>query len=79
MNINQIDPIATAKIAGPKDTKRITYTFADDYNLFHDKMYIILSQVNACEKLLKYTTDQKDKNILESEISELKTILDLIS
>jgi hypothetical protein len=38
----------------------------------------MIGEMMACEKLLKYTVDTIDKNIIEKEINELKFILDLI-
>ncbi|MGA8484433.1 MAG: hypothetical protein WB706_08535, partial [Nitrososphaeraceae archaeon] len=37
-----------------------------------------LSEIQACERLLKYTRDENDKIILENEIAELKLALDLL-
>jgi len=69
-----------AKTCGCKDKKRkITYSFVDSYHsLCRDKRDIILSEIQACERLLKYTTDENDKTIIEKEIAELKLTLDLI-
>ncbi len=43
-----------------------------------DKKDIILSEIQACERLLKYTRDENDKITLENEILELKLALDLM-
>ena len=73
-----------AKTCGCEDKKRkVTYTFIDSYHsLCHDKKDIILGQIEACERLLKYTAeyrrDQIDRQAIESEIDELKMVLDLI-
>jgi hypothetical protein len=37
-----------------------------------------LSEVQAGERLLKYTRDENDKVVLEKEIAELKLALDLL-
>jgi hypothetical protein len=37
-----------------------------------------LSEIQACERLLKYTRDENDKIVLEEEIAELKLALDLL-
>jgi len=68
-----------AKTCGCKDTERkVTYSFVDSYHsLCRDKKDIILSEIQACERLLKYTRDDNDKIILEKEIAELKLALDL--
>jgi hypothetical protein len=69
-----------AKTCGCKDTKRsVTYSFIDSYHsLCSDKKDIILSEIQACERLLKYTRDENDKVTVEKEIQELKLGLDLM-
>ena len=69
-----------AKTCGCKDMKRkVTYSFVDSYHsLCRDKKDIILSEIQACERLLKYTRDENDKITLENEILELKLALDLM-
>jgi hypothetical protein len=69
-----------AKTCGCKDKNRkVTYSFVDSYHsLCRDKKDIILSEIQACERLLKYTRDENDKTILENEIAELKLALDML-
>jgi hypothetical protein len=73
-----------AKTCGCEDKKRkVTYSFIDSYHsLCHDKKDIILGQIEACERLVKYATeygrDQIDRQAIGSEIDELKMVLDLI-
>ena len=73
-----------AKTCGCEDKKRkVTYTLIDCYHsLCHDKKDIILGQIEACERLVKYSAeygrDQIDRQTIESEIDELKMVLDLI-
>jgi hypothetical protein len=69
-----------AKTCGCKDTKRkVTYSFIDSYHsLCSDKKDIILSEIQACERLLKYTRDENDKITVEKEVAELKLTLDLL-
>jgi hypothetical protein len=69
-----------AKTCGCEDKKRkVTYTFVDSYHsLCRDKKDIILSEIQACERLLKYTRDENDKIVLEKEIAELKLALDML-
>ena len=69
-----------AKTCGYKDTKRkVTYSFVDSYHsLCKDKKDILLSEVQACEKLLKYPRDENDTITVENEIAELKLALDLL-
>ena len=65
-----------------KGTKKITYSFIDTYHsLCLDKKDIISSELEACESLLKRTTDESDpsdRQAIESEITELKMALDLM-
>jgi hypothetical protein len=76
----EVDYEMVAKTCGCKDTKRsVTYSFIDSYHsLCRDKKDIILSEIQACERLLKYTRDENDKITLENEILELKLALDLM-
>jgi hypothetical protein len=69
-----------AKTCGCKDTKRkVTYTFDDSYHsLCKDKKDIILSEIQACEILLRYPRDEYDTITVEKEILELKLALDLL-
>jgi len=69
-----------AKTCGCKDMKRkVTYSFVDSYHsLCRDKKDIILSEVLACERLLKYTREENDKILLGKEVEELKLALDLL-
>ena len=63
-----------AKTCGCKNTKRkVTYSFVESYhNLCRDKKDIILSEIQACEKLLRYPRDENDTITVEKEILELK-------
>jgi len=69
-----------AKTCGCKDkTRKVTYSFVDSFHsLCRDKKDIIMSEIQACQRLLKYTRDENDKIILENEIAELKLALDLL-
>lgn len=73
-----------AKTCGCREMKRkVTYSFIDTYHsLCHDRRDIILGQIEACEILLKYTTeyskDEIDRKVVECEIDELKMAMDLI-
>jgi hypothetical protein len=82
MNIAQIeaDYDMVAKTCGCKDSKRkVTYSFVDSsHSLCRDKKDIILSEIQACERLLKYTRDEYDKITVEKELEELKLTLDLL-
>jgi hypothetical protein len=68
-----------AKTSGCKNTKRkVAYTFVDSYHsLCRDKRDIILSEIQACEILLRYPRDENDTITVKKEILELKLALDL--
>lgn len=82
MNIAQTeaDYDIIAKTCGCKDKKRtVTYSFVDSYHsLCRDKKDIIFSEIQACERLLKYSRDENDKITVEREVAELKLTLDLL-
>jgi hypothetical protein len=85
MNIVEPEVLLTivAKTCGctERDNKRkIAYALIDSYHsLCLDKKDIIRSELMACEKLLKYTTEEQgDRPIVEKEMAELKMTLDLL-
>lgn len=69
-----------AKTCGCREKPvKIAYSFVDTYHsLCLDKKDIMLDQIQACERLLKYTTDETDKSAVIKEIAELKMTLDLL-
>ena len=69
-----------AKTCGCEDgRKKVTYSFVDAYHdLCVDKKDIISSELEACENLLKHTTDKADRKSVEIEIAELKMALESI-
>lgn len=59
--------------------RRVTYAFVDSYHsLCLDKKDIIYSEIEACQRLLKYTNDKADKKVIQKEITGLKMALDLM-
>jgi hypothetical protein len=59
--------------------KKVTYSFIDDsHGLCIDKKDIISAELEACERLLKYTADKADEQTIKKEITELKMALDLM-
>jgi len=83
MNISETEvPIKiVAKTCGCKKNKRtVTYQFIDSYHsLCLDKKDLIFAELEACERLLKYVSDEGDKKTIESETAELKMALDLLT
>ena len=69
-----------AKTCGCKEKNRkVTYSFVDSYHgICKDKKDIIMSEIQACERLRNYTRDEIDTNVIETEIAELKMTLDLL-
>lgn len=72
--------IMEAKTCGCKNNERnISYHFIEStHSLCLDKKEIIVAQIQACERLLKYVKDEMDIITIKKEISELKLALDLI-
>jgi hypothetical protein len=82
MNIAQTENpyVIEAKTCGCKNKKNITYSFIEsNHSLCINRREIILAQIQACERLLKYVKEDIDLRIIEKEISELKLAQDLIS
>ncbi len=80
MNIEEPETqfIIEAKTCGCKDKRNITYSFIESsHNLCIDRKEILLAQLKACERLLKYAKDKIDLEVIQKEISELKLVLDL--
>ena len=63
-----------AKTCGCKENGiTIAYSFIDSYHsLCLDRKDIMLWQLDACERLLKYTTDEMDRSAIIKEIAEIK-------
>ncbi|HZA70711.1 MAG TPA: hypothetical protein VE548_13535 [Nitrososphaeraceae archaeon] len=85
MNISEESPYdIVAKTCECKNRRRkVTYSLIDTYHsLCHDKKDLILGQIEACQRLIKYTAkdgrDEVDRQAILSEIDELKMVLDLI-
>ena len=82
MNIAQTENpfVIEAKTCGCKNKKNITYSFIESsHSLCIDRRELILAQIQACERLLKYVKEDIDLRLIEKEISELKLTQDLIS
>jgi len=79
--INSEEPYEiVAKTCGCKDQNRkVTYSFVDTYHgLSKDKKDIIISEIEACERLRDYSRDEVDRDVIKTEIAELKMTLDLL-
>jgi hypothetical protein len=63
-----------------KGGRIVAYTLIDSYHgLCVDKRDIILSELEACLTLLKYSTDDTDRSVIEKEIEQLNILLGLLS
>ena len=82
MNIADSETIVmvVAKTCGCTEKRKISYAFSQGYHdLCLDKKDIVSAQLEACERLLKYATEQNDGVALKQEIKELKLALDLMT
>jgi hypothetical protein len=81
MNIaeTEVHSVIIAKTCGCKDSKKVAYSFTDQYHsLCIDKTDVIMAEIDACERLLKYAQDESDRRAVEKEIMELRMALDLM-
>ena len=83
MNItDSTSPILNAKTCESRDRKshKVTYAFTEEsLDLCHDKKDLLQAELQACEKLLTYTEDDSEKQVVQREISELRMALDLLT
>jgi hypothetical protein len=83
MNISNSESPLTilAKTCGCKERNtKVTYSIIDSYHsLCLDKKEIISAQIEACQRLSKYTVEEKDKLVIDTELAELKMSLDLMN
>jgi hypothetical protein len=83
MNVGEpeVDAEIIAKTCGCKERgQRVSYAYAHAYHsLCLDKKDILEAEIQACEKLLRYATDDSERFVLEKEIVELRMALDLLA
>ena len=84
MNIDfaEASSLVIAKLCGCKESRRkVAYSLLNEtHGLCLDKKDLINGQLEACEKLLRYTSDENDNRItLKREIGELRMALDLMT
>ncbi len=72
--------IVVAKTCGyGTERQRVTYAFSEEFHsICMDKKDVLIAEIAACEKLLKYAPDS-ERCIIKNEIAELKTALDLMA
>jgi len=72
--------IVIAKTCGCKESNKVTYAFSEEFHaLCMDKKDIIQAEIKACEKLVKHATSETERTVIEKEIAELRTALDLMT
>ena len=83
MNIitEEYDSPVMAKTCGCKSNRRkVTYSFlSESHALCIDRKDLINAQLEACNRLVKYATDDDDMRAVTKEINELKMTLDLMT
>lgn len=72
--------LVEARTCGCKERgKSVSYHFIESaHSLCLGKGELMLAQIQACERLLKYTKDDQEIIVLKDEIVKLKLVLDLI-
>ena len=82
MNIieSEIPYLVEARTCGCKERGRsVSYHFIESaHNLCLEKGELLLAQIQACERLLKYAKDEEEIQVLKEEISKLRLALDLV-
>jgi hypothetical protein len=76
---SEIPFLIEAKTCGFNKKKSITYHFIESsHSLCLNSREIMLAQIQACNRLLKYATDESDRGTINKELTELKSTLDMI-
>ena len=84
MNIDfpEASNLVIAKLCGSKERgRKVAYSVLNEtHGLCLDKKDIIIGELEACEKLQRYTPiENGNRIVLEREIRELKMALDLMT
>jgi len=82
MNITESESpyLVEARTGGSKERGRsVSYHFIESsHNICLEKGELMLAQIKACERLLKYAKGDEEITLLKDEITKLKLALDLI-
>ena len=72
--------LVEARTCGCKERGRtVSYHFIESsHNLCLNKGELMLGQIQACERLLKYAKDKEEIKVLNEEITKLRLALDLV-
>jgi hypothetical protein len=83
MNVagSEVDAVMIAKTCGCTERgQRVSYAYAHAYHsLCLDKKDILTAEIQACERLLKFTANESERFAVEKEIVELRMALDLLT
>lgn len=70
---------ATCRCDARIGMQKIMYQFIEEPHLLcADKKEILLAQIIACQKLLKYAETEYDRELVTKEISDIQLALDLL-
>lgn len=77
---NGIPYLVEAKTSGCKERgKSVSYHFLEpSHSLCLEKSELMLAQIQACERLLRYSKEDEERDVLNEEIAKLRLALDLI-
>ena len=68
-----------AKLYGEENSKNIIYSLIEpQHSLCVDKREILLSQIQACDRLSNYLKEETDLKTINNEIFSLKMSLDFM-
>lgn len=72
--------LVEARTCGCKERGRtVSYHFIESsHSVCLEKGELLLAQIQACERLLKYAKDNEEIDVLKHEISKLRLALDLV-
>ena len=79
--VSSYECVMIAKTCKSNTTDRkVIYTLENpDSITYLGRKDILLNQLMACEKLIDYVRDKNDLELIQTEINELKLMLDLVT
>lgn len=79
--VNSYESLMIAKTCKSNTTSgKVIYTLENPESIIYlGKKDILFNQLIACEKLIDYAKDNNDLEVIQTEINELKLMLDLVS
>lgn len=79
--VNSYECLMIAKTCKSNTTSgKVIYTLENPESIIYlGKKDILFNQLIACEKLIDYAKDNNDLGVIQTEIDELKLMLDLVS